>query len=107
SFNKVLSKTSVSLYNMFVMSHENMCRYSGWLFDILKKSEKEIDYKNYNAFQARVFGRLGEILLNVWVEHNIDQSKICYLPVVNIEGENLMKKAYYLLRRKFLNEKMG
>lgn len=107
TFNKIFSRTSASMYNMFVMSHENTRKYSDWLFDILLQSEKRIPYKTYNAFQARVFGRIAELLINVWMDYNFDKSKIFYLPVVNIEGENLIKKAYFLLRRKILNEKMG
>lgn len=107
SLEKVLSKKTVSLYNMFVLSSEKARAYSQWLFKILFEVEKRSSYKEYDAFQARVFGRLSEILLNVWVDHNIERTRICYLPVVNIEGENLLKKAYYLLRRKFLNEKLS
>lgn len=107
SFKKVFSKKSVCLYNMFVMNGERTENYGKWLFDILFQVEKKSNYKTYNSFQARVFGRLSEMLLNVWVDHNVDPAKVCYLKVVNIEGENLFKKAYYLLRRKILNEKMG
>lgn len=35
---------------------------------ILEELEKRVDYKQYDQFQQRMFGRVSELLLNVWVE---------------------------------------
>ncbi|WXL27261.1 DUF4422 domain-containing protein [Ectopseudomonas mendocina] len=101
SFDTVMGRTRVSLYNMFFMRADLFNSYCSWLFSILFELEKRIPYKSYGAYQGRVFGFLAERLLNVWVEKNIDPAQIKYLPVINIEGENLFKKAIGLLERKF------
>ncbi|MFT9317077.1 DUF4422 domain-containing protein, partial [Liquorilactobacillus sp.] len=55
--------------------------YCTWLFDILFESEKKIDISGYDTQEARVFGYLAEILINVWVFKN--NIKIKYLPIKN------------------------
>ena len=43
---------------------------------------------------------IAERLFNVWILYN--QLNVKYLPVVNLDGENLIKKGLNLLKRKFL-----
>lgn len=105
AFENVFEGRCLSLYNMFVMKKDFFDEYSDWLFKLLFQLEKEIDYQSYGVYQQRVFGFLSERLLNVWLEHNISRLQVLYLPVVNIEGENLFKKALGLLKRKFLGKK--
>lgn len=105
SYDSVMKGTKLSLFNMFVMKREHFESYCQWLFDILFEVEKIIPYYNYGPYQGRVFGFLGERLLNVWVKHNFNPGKIKYLPVVNIEGENLIKKGIGMLKRKITGEK--
>ena len=105
AFSKVMNRRTVSLYNMFVMNSESFNDYCEWLFSILFEAQKRIQYQNYGPYQGRVFGFLAERLLNVWVEHNIPTDKIKFLSVVNLEGENLLKKAIGLLERKFKGAK--
>ena len=69
-------------------------------FPILFELEKRIDITQYDNYQKRVFGFIAERLFNVWLVHH--QLKFCEIPVVNLEGENLLKKAINLLKRKFL-----
>ena len=97
----------LSLFNMFVLRSELFNSYCNWLFSILFEVEKRIPYKEYGPYQGRVFGFLAERLLNVWVEKNISQEKIKYLPVVNLEGENLFIKAVGLLKRKISGQKLA
>lgn len=105
AFNEVMNRKTVSLYNMFVMHSKPFNEYCDWLFSILFEAQKRIKYQDYGPYQGRVFGFLAERLLNVWVEHNIPSDQIKFLPVVNLEGENLMKKAIGLLERKFKGAK--
>lgn len=100
AFKKVLSMRSLSLFNMFVMKKDMFNAYSSWLFQILFEVEKIIPYQKYDSFQGRVFGFLGERLLNVWVEKNRIHLKVKYLSVVNIEGEKKFKKALNMIKRK-------
>lgn len=106
-FETVMSRRTVSLYNMFVMRADAFDRYCQWLFSILFEVKERIPYQSYGPYQGRVFGFLSERLLNVWIEHNFDKTEIKYLPVVNLEGENLLKKAMGLLERKLKGVKQA
>lgn len=97
----LLNSRKLSLYNMFVMRREYFDSYCRWLFPILFELKEKIPYESYGPYQKRVFGFLSERLLNLWVQNNIAEGKICYLPVINLEGENKLMKAMGLLKRKF------
>lgn len=99
-FDQIMNGRKLSLYNMFVMRGDLLRDYADWLFPILAEAEKHIPFSNYGPQQARVFGYLGERLLNVWIGHNAPRLKVRYVKVVNLEGENLVKKAWGLLRRR-------
>ena len=75
-----------------------MNRYCEWLFDILFELEKRIDVSGYDAYNARVFGFIGERLLDVWLE--TEGVHFCEMPVVNLEKQNWPKKAAAFLMRK-------
>lgn len=98
SFDKIMSGKTLHLYNMFVMKKSYFDRYCAWLFDILFKLEDKIDISAYDKYQKRVFGFISERLFNVWIDHH--KLKIKEVPVVNLEGENLVKKAIGLINRK-------
>ena len=100
SFDTVMQGRKLHLYNMFVMSSEKASEYCHWLFSILFELEKRVDVTHYDNYQKRVFGFIAERLFNVWILYN--QLNVKYLPVVNLDGENLIKKGFNLLKRKFL-----
>jgi hypothetical protein len=104
-FDHVMSGTKISLYNMFVCKKSLIDEYFVWLFPILFALEKKIPYQDYDAYQKRVFGFMAERLFNVWLYHQRDRLKIKYLPVVNIDGENLLHKGIGLLKRHFWGNK--
>lgn len=58
------------MFNMMIMSKEKFNEYCKWLFDILFEIEKRIDITQYDAYQARLFGRISELLLDVWIGKN-------------------------------------
>lgn len=97
-FDKIMSGKTLHLYNMFIMKKSDVDQYCAWLFDILFKLEEKIDILTYDNYQKRVFGFIAERLLNVWIAHH--QLKIKEVPVVNLEGENLLLKATNLIIRK-------
>lgn len=107
AFEKVFQSRCLSLYNMFLMDAKHFNEYAEWLFNLLFKLEKRIPYKGYGPYQARVFGFLAERLFNVWLEHNKASLRVKRLPVVNLEGENLLLKAWGLMRRRFLGDKQS
>ena len=100
AFKQVMQGKTLYLYNMFVLKKEDFDVYCNWLFPILFELEKQIDITQYDSYQNRVFGFISERLFNVWLVHH--QLKLCEIPVVNLEGENLLNKGINLLKRKFL-----
>ncbi|MDN0031048.1 hypothetical protein QVM89_23645, partial [Serratia marcescens] len=54
------------------------------------------------ASLKRVFGFLAERLFNVWILYNQSELKIKKMPIINIEGENVIKKGIGMLKRQFL-----
>lgn len=83
SLSKVLSGKSASYCNMMITSVEIFSEYCEWLFDILFELEKITDLTGYSEAEARIYGYLSEILLNVWVSKN--NYRIKFLPVKNAE----------------------
>ena len=103
TYDLVMRRTSGHMFNMFIMSREKCNEYCSWLFPILEELEELVDFDQYDAFQRRMFGRVSELLLNVWVEQKQYDYKT--VPVVNIEKSNLRKRIPAFLRAKFLNKK--
>lgn len=105
AYDHVMKQTSGHMFNMFVMSREKCDEYCSWLFPILEELEHQVDYKQYNPFQQRLFGRVSELLLNVWIEQkHYDYQSV---PFVNIEKSNLIKRIPAFLKAKFLHKKYG
>ena len=104
-FDTVMAGKKISLYNMFVCKKTLIDDYFSWLFPILFALEKKIDYQNYDAYQKRVFGFMAERLFNVWLHHQHGKINIKYMPVVNLDGENLLLKGIGLLKRHFWGKK--
>lgn len=100
AYRDVMNSRSISLYNMFIMKDNLFNEYCDWLFSILFKLENSIRGKNYGPYQKRVIGFIGERLLNIWVEKNKNKLNIYRSKVVNIEGENLVKKGFFMILRK-------
>ena len=103
----VMSRRKLSLYNMFVMRSNMFNLYCEWLFRALFEVQEHVSYEEYGPYQSRVFGFLGERMLNVWVEKNIPASRRKYISVVNLDGENIVSKFVNMLRRRFLGDKQS
>lgn len=81
-----LQSKKMSCCNMFVMRQEDFQAYSFWIFTILFEIEKKLDISEYNLSEKRVYGYLGELLLNVWVMKN--EKKVSYLNIINTDKVN-------------------
>lgn len=102
-FDKLHKRTSAHMFNMFIMKRDKLDAYCTWLFDILFELEKKVDITQYDIFHARFFGRIAELLLDVWIRTNkLNYKEINYL---YIEKVNWPKKIYAFLKAKFLGEK--
>lgn len=102
SFDKVMKSRGAHMFNMFIMKKELADRYCEWLFDILFDLEKVIDTSNMTPFEARLFGRVSELLLNIW----IDKNNICYKEIgyVYMEEIKWVKKIAGFLKAKFFKK---
>ena len=58
------------MFNMFICNKDLMSKYCEWLFDILFELEKRVDASQYDSFHARFFGRVSELLLDVYINTN-------------------------------------
>ena len=99
AYDRVMKRTKGHRFNMFVMDREHFDRWCGWLFDVLFELEKRLDISGYSQYDARVFGFVGERLLDVWLEAN--GIKYRELPYVFMEKQNWIIKGGNFLKRKF------
>lgn len=82
-YDKVMQSNSNSYFNMFIMNRDLLDRYCTWVFEILGEVEKQTDLRNYTKAQARIYGYLSELLLNVWTMHH--KLRVFYCPVVQTD----------------------
>lgn len=99
SFEKVMERTWAHMFNMFVMRKDYFDEYCKWLFTILFELEKRIDISTYTVMEARVFGFISELLLDVWLETK--QLNYKEVNVSFMEKQNWLKKGGLFLKRKF------
>ncbi len=102
AFDQVMKCRSACMFNMFIMKWQDADRYCSWIFEILERLENQIDTSHYSPFQARVYGRISELLLNVWVMK--EKLQAVYLPVAYLESPMFFRKAYKLLKSKVLHQ---
>ena len=103
SFYAVMKRKSAHMFNLFIMKKNMIDSYCNFIFDILFELEKQTNPLQYNKYQARIYGYISELLLDVWVEKN----KLNYveIPVINMEKINWLKKGYSFLAAKFFGKK--
>lgn len=102
-FNKLHKRTSAHMFNMFIMKREYLDDYCTWLFDILFELEKRINIAQYDAFHARFFGRVSELLLDVWINKN--QLEYKEVKVMDMQNINWFKKGIAFIMAKFIKKK--
>ena len=76
SYDEVVKHTYGYMFNMMIMQKRYLNDYCEWLFDILFELEKRIDPQELSAFQGRFYGRVSEIIFNVWLDAEIKLGKI-------------------------------
>lgn len=106
AYDRVFSARKLSLYNMFLMKRDAFQDYAEWVFSVLEQTEAGIDLSGRDSYQSRVFGYLGERLLNVWAASRPDL-KVRTRRVVNTEGEPKLRKAYRMAMRKVMHDRAG
>ena len=103
AFDKVMHRTWCHMFNMFIMKKSVADAYCEWLFPLLYRLEERIDTKGLSSFDARLYGRVSELLLDVWIESNhLDYKEIGF---VQMGKENWPKKIYSFLMAKYFGRK--
>ena len=102
-YDKVMKQTGGYMFNMYIMRKDLSDQYCEWLFSILFELEKRFKDKEYSYFQGRFYGRVSEMLFNVWLLHqNISYKEV---PYMHMEKINWLKKGTAFLKAKFASEK--
>ncbi|MBQ7089006.1 MAG: DUF4422 domain-containing protein [Clostridia bacterium] len=98
AFDAVMASRRLHLYNMLVASEAQFNAYCRWLFAVLTQVEQGVDMTGYTPYQQRLYGFLGERLLNVWVAHRC--LRVCALPVKNTELTTAQEVRLWMRRQK-------
>ncbi len=114
------------MFNMCIMRRELLDDYCTWLFDVLGKLEcrlsqgqicnqnqQQAQEQSLTPFEARLYGRVSEILFNVWVNYQRQQAatgaglklQVVELKTIHMENVNFIKKGGAFLAAKFLGKK--
>lgn len=97
-FDRHMNETKSHIFNMFIMKYDYFIQYCSWIFDVLFRLEDKLDISKYSTNDARVFGFLGERLLDVWILKN--KIKIIENNIIYMEKQDLLKKYINFLTRK-------
>ena len=98
AYDKWMARTCGHHFNMFVMKKPWFDAYSEWLFSVLFELEKRLDISDYDTYNRRVFGFVGERLIDCWLETN--HVPYAEMPVVFTEKQHWPGKICRFLKRK-------
>lgn len=109
-YDKVVKRTYGYMFNMMVMDKDLLNDYCQWLFNILGELEKRVKTDDLSVFQSRFYGRVSEIIFNVWLEHQISEGRlnktdIKELPFIYMEKINRFKKGLSFLKAKIFHKR--
>lgn len=110
SYNRVIKHRYGYMFNMMIVESSLLDEYCTWLFDILFELGKRIDSTSLSVFQGRFYGRISEIIFNVWIDYQIEagylkKQEIKELPYMHMEKINWCKKGSAFLKAKLFNKK--
>lgn len=110
SYDDVIKHRSGYMFNMMIMQKKHLDNYCSWLFDILFELKKRINMPDLSYFQGRFYGRVSEIIFNVWLDYqikngHIEKSEIKEIACIHMEKINWIKKCSAFLKAKFLHQK--
>ena len=112
SYDKVIRQRYGYMFNMMIMEKKMFDSYCEWLFDILFELERRINMPDLDYFQGRFYGRVSEIIFNVWLDYQVSsgtikENEIMELPYIHMEKINWWKKGTSFLKAKFRGKKYG
>lgn len=94
----VMKRRSGHRFNMLIMRYDLFRAYCEWLFGILFAVKERLDISEWTPSEQRVYGYLGERLLDVWLTHN--SVKYIDIPYMFMEKQHWIKKIAAFLKRK-------
>lgn len=110
SFDEAVHKTYGHMFNMMILRKDFLDSYCAWLFAILFELEKRYTRDDLDTFQGRFYGRVSEIIFNVWLLQQIKEGKLREdqmkeLPFIYMEPVNWVKKGTSFLKAKLVHKK--
>lgn len=102
TFDKVMKRSVAHMFNMFIMKKTLADEYCEFVFDVLEELEGRVDISGYNPFQGRVYGRISELLLDVWISYK--GYSFAEIPMMHLEKVNWVDKGYKFLYSKFAHK---
>ncbi len=108
----VYARTWGYMFNMLITRRETLDAYCSWLFPLLGELEERLAAEpgtgDLSAFDQRLYGRVSEILFNVWLKKQQESGLVAEaVPWMSIEPVNWLKKGSAFLAAKFLGKKYG
>ena len=109
-YDKVVKQTYGYMFNMMIMRKDLVDQYCSWLFDILFTLKDELKMPDLDFFQGRFYGRVSEILFNVWLAYQIQtgifrKDQVKELRCISMEPVNWWVKGTAFLKAKFFHKK--
>jgi len=106
AFDMVCKRRWGYMYNMMIMEKTLLNSYCIWLFDILFELKKRLGEEGLTPFHSRYYGRISEIIFNVWlyeqeVKGVINRNEIKEIPVIHMEKVDWRRKGMAFLKAKF------
>jgi hypothetical protein len=99
SYDQVLNRKKAHMFNMLIAKKQVFDSYSEWLFDVLGEVEKRLDISDWTPSEARVYGYISELLMDVWLN---EHKGITYkeLNVGFMGNQHWIKKGFNFIARK-------
>ncbi len=105
-FCRLKKRRSAHMFNMMIMKREKLDAYCRFLFAVLEELEKRVPKEEYaDLFHARFYGRISELLLDVWLY--TEKEAFAELPLLYPEGDAFFQKVKGFLAAKFFGKKYG
>ena len=110
SYDDVIKQRWGYMFNMMIMDRNLLNDYCAWLFDILFELRARLGDDGLTPFHPRDYGRVSEIIFNVWLDKQvkcgiIKHSEIKEIPLIHMEKINWWKKGTAFLKAKFTGKK--
>lgn len=99
AFDEVMNDRKAHMFNMFIMKRPFFESYCEWLFSVLEMLEINICVDDYSEQEARVFGYISELLMDVWVKTN--HVNYCEQDWQQVGSKKVFQKGMHLVLRKF------